>query len=154
MVETVAADGNAPFTGEGGAYVEDPGFDYNEAAIRSRILGSSIPASRDILEDEPMMENLLQVRVTERMSRRLDNAFLNQATATNAFTGILQITGFPTFVKDDDDSLQVTITRAIEAVNGPAVSGITGSGGQATTDAIYVPVSVYWEFHAAAGRPR
>ena len=84
MVETVNADGDAPFTAEGGVYVEDPGFDYNEASNPIKDLGVFYPASRDILEDEPMMENILQVRVAERMSRRLDNAFLNQVTATNA----------------------------------------------------------------------
>ena len=109
-------------------------------------LGVFYATSRNILEDEPMMENILQVRVGERMSRRLDNAFLNQATGTNNFTGILQLTGFPTFSKDVGDSLQVAITRAIEAINGPAVTGITGSGGQAMADAIYVTVPVYWDF--------
>ena len=146
MVETVNADGNAPFTAEGGVYIEDPGFDYNEVSNPIKDLGVFYPASRNILEDEPMMENILQVRVAERMSRRLDNAFLNQVAGTNNFTGILQITGFPTFAKAADEPLQVSITRAIEAINGPAVTGITGSGGQAMTDAIYVPVPVYWEF--------
>ena len=92
------------------------------------------------------MEDLLRVRVGERMSRRLDNAFLNQVGSATAFTGILQLTGFPTFAKDVGDSLQVAITRAIEAINGPAVTGITGSGGQAMADSIYVTVPVYWDF--------
>ena len=39
MVETVNADGNAPFTAEGGAYIEDPGFDYKKKATRSKTLG-------------------------------------------------------------------------------------------------------------------
>ena len=146
MVETVSADGNAPFTAEGGVYLEDPGFDYNEMSNPIKDLGVFYPASRNILEDEPMMENILQMRVAERMSRRLDNAFLNQVGSATAFTGILQLTGFPTFVKEADEPLQVSITRAIEAINGPAVTGITGSGGQAMTDAIYVTVPVYWEF--------
>ena len=146
MVETVNADADAPFTAEGGAYVEDPGFDYNEASNPIKDLGVFYPASKDILEDEPMMESILQMRVAERMSRRLDNAFLNQVGSASAFTGILQITGFPTFAKEADEPLQVSITRAIEAINGPSVTGITGSGGQAMTDAIYVTVPVYWEF--------
>ena len=146
MVETVNADADAPFTAEGGAYVEDPGFDYNEASNPIKDLGVFYPASRDILEDEPMMENILQMRVSERMSRRLDNAFLNQVGSASAFTGILQIASFPTFAKEADESLQIAITRAIEAINGPAVTGITGSGGQAMTDAIYVTVPIYWEF--------
>ena len=146
MVETVNADGDLPFTAEGGVYEEDPGFDYNEQSNPIRDIGVYYAASRNILEDEPMMENLLQVRIGERMSRRLDNAFLNQVAATNTFTGILQLTGFPTFAKAADESLQVAITRAIEGINGPVVAGITGSGGQAMTDAIYVTVPVYWEF--------
>ena len=146
MVETVNADGNAPFTAEGGPYIEDPGFDYNEESNPIKDLGVYYSTSRNILEDEPMMEDLLRVRVGERMSRRLDNAFLNQSSGTNNFTGILQLTGFPTFAKAADESLQVAITRAIEAINGPAVTGITGSGGQAMADAIYVTVPVYWDF--------
>ena len=39
-------------------------------------IGTYYGVSRDILEDEPQMEELLQRRFTQRMARRLDRAFL------------------------------------------------------------------------------
>ena len=117
-------------------------------------LGVFYATSRNILEDEPMMENILQVRVGERMSRRLDNAFLNQVTGANNFTGILQITGFPTFSKDVGDSLQVAITRAIEGINGPAVTGITGTRRTGDGGRHLRYRAGLLGFHAPAGCPR
>ena len=146
MAETINADGDAPFTAEGGAYTEDSGYDYNEVSNPIPYLGAFYAVSRNMLEDEPMMMDILGNRVLGKFSRQLDWSFLNEPTAANKFTGILQITGFPTFAKEADEPLQVSITRAIEAINGPPVTGITGSGGQAETDAIYVTSTIYWEF--------
>ena len=146
MAETINADGNAPFTAEGGAYTEDSGYDYNEVSNPIPYLGAFYAVSRNMLEDEPMMMDILGNRVLGKFSRQLDWSFLNEPTAANKFTGILQITGFPTFAKEGDEPLQISITRAIEAINGPPVTGITGSGGQAEADAIYVTSTTYWEF--------
>ena len=102
--------------------------------------------TRDMIEDEPMMQAILEQRVMERISRKLDNAFLNGASAANTFAGVTHVTSVDTFAKDAGDSLQVAITRAVEGINGPAVTGRANSGGQAMADAIYVTVPVYWEF--------
>lgn len=146
MRETVNADSSNILVGEGGAYVEDDGFDYNEASNPIKDVGTYYAVTRDIVEDEPMMVQILEMRMMERMSRKLDNIFLNQTSGANNILGLLQYSDHPTFVKSADDSLQVAITKAIEAVNGPAVTGITNSGGQAMADAIYVTVPIYWEF--------
>ena len=146
MRETVNADSSDVFVGEGGAYVEDDGFDYNEFSNPIKDVGTYYAVTRDILEDEPMMMNVLEMRMMERISRKIDNACLNNASGTNKFAGVLMSPDHPTFAKGEGDSLQVAITRAVEAVNGPAVTGIANSGGQAMADMIYVTVPIYWEF--------
>ena len=146
MVETVNADSTSIFTGEGGSYAEDDGYDYNEASNPIKDVGSYYGVTRDILEDEPMMQSILEQRVLERMSRKLDNAFINGASAANTFAGVTHVSNVDTFAKDAAESLQVAITRAIEGINGPTITGRTNSGGQAMADAIYVTVPIYWEF--------
>ena len=66
--------------------------------------------------------------------------------AANEFTGILNLTTIDTFVKDADEAYQVAISRAIEGINGPTVSGRANSGGQAMADVCYVTVPIYWAF--------
>ena len=92
------------------------------------------------------MQAILEMRVMERMSRKLDNAFVNGASATNTFAGVTHVSNVDTFGKSADESLQVAITRAIEGINGPAITGRGNSGGQAVADAVYVTVPIYWEF--------
>ena len=156
MVETLlgtdAAEGQLDFIAEGGAYDEDPGYKYEPTSSHVKDIGTYYGVSRDILEDEPQMEELLQRRFTQRMARRLDRAFLRNdptrtsATTANEFTGILNLTTIDTFVKDADEPFQVAISRAIEGINGPPVTGRANSGGQATADVIYVTVPIYWAF--------
>ena len=112
-----------------------------------------------ILEDEPMMDEI-SCRCGSRSAvstARLTTSFLNQAWGpqTSAFTGILQITGFPTFAKEADEPLQVSITRAIEAINGPAGDRHNWAVvDRRETDAIYVTVARLLGVHATAGCPR
>ena len=156
MVETLlgtdAVEGQLDFIAEGGAYDEDPGYKYAPTSSHVKDIGTYYGVSRDILEDEPQMEELLQTRFTQRMARRLDRAFLRNdptrtsATTANEFTGILNLTSIDTFVKDADEAYQVAISRAIEGINGPPVAGRASSGGQATADVIYVTVPIYWAF--------
>ena len=156
MVETLlgtdAVEGQLDFIAEGGAYDEDPGYKYAPTSSHVKDIGTYYGVSRDILEDEPQMEELLQGRFTQRMARRLDRAFLKNdptrqgATTANEFTGILNLATIDTFAKASDESFQVVISRAIEGINGPPVSGRAHSGGQATADVIYVTVPIYWAF--------
>ena len=156
MVETLlgtdAVEGQLDFIAEGGAYDEDPGYKYAPTSSHVKDIGTYYGVSRDILEDEPQMEELLQTRFTQRMARRLDRAFLRNdptrtsATTANEFTGILNLTTIDTFVKDADEAYQVAISRAIEGINGPPVAGRANSGGQASADVVYVTVPIYWAF--------
>ena len=157
MVETLlgtdAVEGQLDFIAEGGAYDEDPGYRYEATSSHVKDIGTYYGVSRDILEDEPQMEELLRMRFTQRMARRLDRAFLKNdptrggtAVAANEFTGILNLTTIDTFVKESDEAYQVAISRAIEGINGPPVTGRANSGGQAMADVIYVPVPIYWAF--------
>ena len=157
MVETLlgtdAVEGQLDFIAEGGVYDEDPGYKYEPTSSHVKDIGTFYGVSRDILEDEPQMEELLRTRFTQRMGRRLDRAFLRNdptrggtAVAANEFTGILNLTTIDTFAKDKDESYQVSISRAIEGINGPPVAGRANSGGQAMTDVIYVTVPIYWAF--------
>ena len=91
MKETVNADSTSIFTGEGGRYTEDDGYDYNEASNPIKDVGSYYGVTRDILEDEPMMMAILEQRVLERMSRKLDDAFVNGASAANTFAGVTHV---------------------------------------------------------------
>ena len=61
MRETVNADSSNIFRGEGGAYVEDDGFDYNEFSNPIKDVGTYYGVTRDILEDEPMMMSILEM---------------------------------------------------------------------------------------------
>ena len=156
MVETLlgtdAVEGQLDFIAEGGAYDEDPGYKYAPTSNHVKDIGTYYGVSRDMLEDEPQMEELLRTRFTQRMARRLDRAFLKNdptrtsATAANEFTGILNLSTIDTFAKDSGEAYQVAISRAIEGINGPPVAGRANSGGQAMADAIYVPVPIYWAF--------
>ena len=156
MVETLlgsdAVEGQLDFIAEGGVYDEDPGYKYEPTSSHVKDIGTYYGVSRDILEDEPQMEELLRMRFTQRMARRLDRAFLRNnpsragATAANEFTGILNLSGIDTFAKDGDESFQVAISRAIEGINGPPVTGRANSGGQAMADVVYVTVPIYWAF--------
>ena len=157
MVETLlgtdAVEGQLDFIAEGGAYDEDPGYRYEATSSHVKDIGTYYGVSRDILEDEPQMEELLRMRFTQRMGRRLDRAFLKNdptrggtAVAANEFTGILNLTAIDTFVKDGNEAYQIAISRAIEGINGPPVTGRANSGGQAMSDVIYVTVPIYWAF--------
>ena len=157
MVETLlgtdAVEGQLDFIAEGGVYDEDPGYKYEPTSSHVKDIGTYYGVSRDILEDEPQMEELLRMRFTQRMGRRLDRAFLRNnpgrggtAVVANEFTGILNLTTIDTFAKDKDESYQVSISRAIEGINGPPVAGRANSGGQAMSDVIYVTVPIYWAF--------
>ena len=157
MVETLlgtdAVEGQLDFIPEGGVYDEDPGYKYEPTSSHVKDIGTYYGVSRDILEDEPQMEELLRMRFTQRMGRRLDRAFLRNnpgrggtAVVANEFTGILNLTTIDTFAKDKDESYQVSISRAIEGINGPPVAGRANSGGQAMSDVIYVTVPIYWAF--------
>ena len=93
------------------------------------------------------MMDILGNRVLGKFSRQVDWSFLNEPATANKFTGILQISGFPTFAKQGDEPLQVSITRAIEAINGPPVTGITGSGGSGRDGRhLCDSATIYWEF--------
>ena len=157
MVETLlgtdAVEGQLDFIAEGGAYDEDPGYKYEPTSSHVKDIGTYYGVSRDILEDEPQMEELLRVRFAQRQARRLDRAFLKNdptrggtAVAANEFTGILNLTTIDTFAKDGAEAFQVAISRAIEGINGPPVTGRANSGGQAVADVIYVTVPIYWAF--------
>ena len=157
MVETLlgtdAVEGQLDFIAEGGAYDEDPGYRYEATSSHVKDIGTYYGVSRDILEDEAQMEELLRMRFTQRMGRRLDRAFLKNdptrggtAVAANEFTGILNLSTIDTFVKDGGEPYQVAISRAIEGINGPPVTGRANSGGQAMSDVIYVTVPIYWAF--------
>ena len=157
MIETLlgtdAVEGQLDFIAEGGIYDEDPGYKYESTSSHVKDIGTYYGVSRDMLEDEPQMEELLRMRFTQRMARRLDRAFLRNnparggtAVAANEFTGILNLTTIDTFVKDADEAYQVAISRAIEGINGPTVSGRANSGGQAMADVCYVTVPIYWAF--------
>ena len=156
MVETLlgtdAAEGQLDFTSEGGAYSEDPGYKYEPTSSHVKDIGTYYGVSRDILDDEPQMEELLRMRFTQRMARRLDRAFLRNdptrqgATTANEFTGVLNLSTIDTFAKDSDEPYQVAISRAIEGINGPSVTGRANSGGQAMADVVYVTVPIYWAF--------
>ena len=157
MVETLlgtdAVEGQVDFIAEGGIYDEDPGYKYEPTSSHVKDIGTYYGVSRDILEDEPQMEELLRMRFTQRMARRLDRAFLKNdparggtAVAANEFTGILNLTTIDTFAKDSGEAYQVAISRAIEGINGPAVTGRANSGGQAMADVVYVTVPIYWAF--------
>ena len=157
MVETLlgtdAVEGQLDFIAEGGVYDEDPGYKYAPTSSHVKDIGTYYGVSRDILEDEMQMEEILRMRFTQRMARRLDRAFLRNnparggtAVAANEFTGILNLTTIDTFTKDADEAYQVAISRAIEGINGPTVSGRANSGGQAMADVVYVTVPIYWAF--------
>ena len=157
MVETLlgtdAVEGQLDFIAEGGAYDEDPGYRYEATSSHVKDIGTYYGVSRDILEDEPQMEELLRMRFTQRMGRRIDRAFLKNdptrggtAVAANEFTGILNLSTIDTFVKDGAEPYQIAISRAIEGINGPPVTGRANSGGQAMSDVIYVTVPIYWAF--------
>ena len=156
MIETLlgtdAVEGQLDFIAEGGAYDEDPGYKYEPTSSHVKDIGTYYGVSRDILEDEPQMEELLRVRFTQRQARRLDRAFLKNdptrsgGSVANEFTGILNLTTIDTFVKESDEAYQVAISRAIEGINGPPVVGRANSGGQAMADVIYVTVPIYWAF--------
>ena len=156
MVETLlgtdAVEGQLDFIAEGGAYDEDPGYKYAPVSSHVKDIGTYYGVSRDILEDEPQMEELLRTRFTQRMGRRLDRAFLKNnptrqgASAANEFTGILNLPTIDTFAKDSNEAYQVAISRAIEGINGPSVAGRANSGGQASADVVYVTVPIYWAF--------
>ena len=156
MIETLlgtdAKEGQLDFIAEGGAYEEDPGYKYEPSSSHVKDIGTYYGVSRDILEDEPQMADLLRTRFTQRMGRRLDRAFLKNdptrsgGSTANEFTGILNLSTIDTFVKDAKEPYQVAISRAIEGINGPAVTGRANSGGQATADAVYVTVPIYWAF--------
>ena len=156
MVETLlgtdAVEGQLDFIAEGGAYSEDPGYKYEPTSSHVKDIGTYYGVSRDILEDEPQMDALLRTRFTQRMARRLDRAFLkNDPTRSggapaNEFTGVLNLTSIDTFVKESDEPYQVAISRAIEGINGPPVTGRANSGGQASADVVYVTVPIYWAF--------
>ena len=157
MIETLlgtdAVEGQLDFIAEGGIYDEDPGYKYESTSSHVKDIGTYYGVSRDMLEDEPQMEELLRMRFTQRMARRLDRAFLRNnparggtAVVANEFTGILNLTTIDTFVKDADEAYQVAISRAIEGINGPPVAGRANSGGQAMSDVIYVTVPIYWAF--------
>ena len=157
MIETLlgtdAVEGQLDFIAEGGIYDEDPGYKYESTSSHVKDIGTYYGVSRDMLEDEPQMEELLRMRFTQRMARRLDRAFLRNnparggtAVAANEFTGILNLTTIDTFVKDANEAYQVAISRAIEGINGPPVTGRANSGGQAMADVCYVTVPIYWAF--------
>ena len=56
--------------------------------------------------------------------------------------------GIPTLAKDADEPIQVAVSRAVESINGPFVTGSTptGGGGQANADMVYVTVATYWDW--------
>ena len=121
-----------------------------------------IPVSNWILDDDEGQRDYLQTRLTSSLMRGVDNAVLNWTGATNQFTGVLsqvypsaapvptalQGQGLPTFAKVSGESLQVAVSRGVESINGPFVSGYspTGGGGQANADIIYVTVQTYWDW--------
>ena len=143
---------------EGGAYGEGE-FSYIERVNQIRGVGRFVPASKWVLDDVPMMENLLEMRLAEQMARGLDNALMNWAGGTNQFRGILHYQdasatplNIPSFAKGADENLQDAISRAIEHINGPGIgasnldSGVATTGGQGMADAIYVTVATYWDW--------
>ena len=121
-----------------------------------------IPVSNWILDDDEGQRDYLQTRLTQSLMRGVDNAVLNWTGTTNQFTGVISTVypsaapvptalrgqGLPTFVKGDAESLQVSVSRAVESINGPFVTGYspTGGGGQANADIIYVTVQTYWDW--------
>ena len=71
MIETLlgtdAVEGQLDFIAEGGIYVEDPGYKYESTSSHVKDIGTYYGVSRDMLEDEPQMEELLRMRFTQRM---------------------------------------------------------------------------------------
>ena len=153
MEEQPITDITDAFVAEGGAYGE-AAFQYIERRNPVKGVGAFVPATTWVLADEPMTENLLEMRLAEELMRILDDATLNGDGSSNKLRGILQYQNFlatptnavPTYAKPADESLQVTISKGIESVNGPTNDDLsTLGGGQGVADMVYVPVSVYWD---------
>ena len=139
----VDATGDEASVAEGAVYHE-LAFSATEKANRVKGYGVFIPATKWVLEDDPMSSEMLQTDLPMELMRILDKELLygsgtgvqNSGTGDTSenIAGLMNITGIQTQAKDADSGI-VAISKAIEKVQ------ITG---QSDPDFIIMHPSDWW----------
>lgn len=100
MEETTVTN-NAAERAEGGAVAESA-IAYTEQTVTIESVGSFIPVSDEMLEDEPRVESLINNRLMFMVRQRLDSQLINGNGSSPNIEGLLNVSGIQTQAKGAD----------------------------------------------------
>lgn len=118
-VQTTDTD-NAAFVAEVTA-ATDSAFVWTPVTDEVEDVQSWIPASRNLLADEPAMQSVITGMLAKRLQKKVSDSILNGSGTTPIIWGVFKRTGFQTQAKGNDpafDAIHKAITKV--AVTGDA----------------------------------